>query len=953
MQRLPGQTVDLPFRASGVVPAGDCIEFRALEDGSDVRVTLEAGSRSIFGLDAGVSRYGLHTLAFCSPTRQDYAVTVDALAHPSGATARISSLPLSGTPAHSLEPFRLLAQGFAEQHRTLAECDSGGRFAESAAAFDTAGDPVRATIAWSLAARCSALGLDRDLAGRAFHAADKHLDAMQWTRARVVLLNNHALFIAAEDVGEAQREIEQSFALQGRLHDPRLSAAIENNVCLLQHQFGDLNLAEACFARVLARHEALHTGPSSSGAARNNLALVQLSKGQYRSAATAFQRAAEERLAGDDKQGYVISMGNHALCLYQLGKLESALGELHAAYAFANDHGDHLGRAKIAEYLAGVYIAYGDSDTANAFAAEAETLYRRNNLVASLAPTLRLRARIEADRNNLDAALERISEAWSLATGTRQMQAVANIAGVYANILLDRGDLVEAGNFIHAAYRTLGRKYEAHDRLSLRAAELRWLRLSGRHQEARELASRLLRQASYPGSLRTTVLIEQFLLEFGTSGFDLSGSYKTLLAEIRHSVAMVPDPDLAFRILHIVRPAAEAAISSTLDHCPKTTECAKAALMLALEYFSLEPRIAAQPLAPEPTELRGLLQSLSSLQARDDFSAASRQLVARIKELQAAARMRAVVPQDGDCESCSRIGEGAQLIYLFGDARSWRWQRTAGAWAVRELPPWSKVAQSLHALADAQSRGEALADLSIVVADLQDSDSVDLRVGGDARTSQIPWAALHYRADEDVLDRYAVSVEVGQDRPMPARLPVTGFLASEGTGTAMLGATASEREIVRNWSARFHLILKGDASLPVEPMTLLHIAAHGQRDIGNGTSILWLKDRPLLSYLSSGQPMAETVVINACDSAAAPEFGLTQSTIAAGFLRAGTRAVVATLFPVSDNAALGFTDAFYRNFAPETRNVASAVRAAQIDLRRRRFSPYAWAAYVVVSGRPQ
>ncbi|HSE11073.1 MAG TPA: CHAT domain-containing protein [Rudaea sp.] len=646
-------------------------------------------------------------------------------------------------------------------------------------------------------------------------------------------------------------------------------------------------------------------------------------------------------------------MGNHALCLYQLGELESALGELHAAYAFANDHGDHLGRAKIAEYLAGVYIAYGDSDTANAFAAEAEALYRRNNLVANLAPALRLRARIEADRNNLDAALERISEAWSLATGTHQMQAVANIAGVYANILLDRGDLVEAGNFIHAASRTLGKKYEAHDRLSLRAAELRWLRLSGRRQEARDLASKLLGEASYPGSLRTAVLIERFLLESGTGGFDLHRSYKTLLTEIRHNVAMVPDPDLAFRILHIVRPAAEAAISSTLDQCPKAADCAKAALMLALEYFSLEPRTAAQPLAPEPTELRGLLQSLSSLQARDDFSAAPRQLVARIKELQAAARMRAVVPQDGDCESCAHIAEGAQLVYLFGDARSWRWQRAGETWDVRELPPWPKVARSLRALADPQARGDALADLSIVVADLQNSDSVDLRVGGDARTSQIPWAALHYRPDEDVVDRYAVSVEVGQGRSLPASLPVAGFLASEGTGGAMLGATASEREIVRDWSARFHLTLKGDESLPAEPMTLLHISAHGQRDIGNGTSILWLKDRPLLSYVSSGQPVAETVVINACDSAAASEFGLTQSTIAAGFLRAGTRTVVATLFPVSDNAALAFTEAFYRNYVPTTRNAASAVRAAQIALRRRRFSPYAWAAYVVVSGRPQ
>ena len=373
-----------------------------LENGSDVRVVLDVSSKSITALDAGVSRYGLHELVFCSATPQPFRLTVEDRSGAGGSTVTLSQGHWLDAGTRSAPAFRLLSAALAEQQDVAAQRDSGMRFAQSAAAFDAVDDQQRATIAWSLASRCSALGMDRELAKRSFGFAYDHLKSAGWTCNLVVLLNNFALFLAPEDTRQAQQRIRESFALQRKLRDPRLSAAIENNVCLLDHQFGDLNLAEACFARILSSHEALHSGPASTGAARNNLALVLLSKGQYRVAAAAFRRAAAERIAGEDRQGYVISIGNLALCLYELGEIGSSLSELHAAYAFANDHGDLLGRAKIAEYLAAIYGVFGDSDTANAFAAEAEALYRRDNLVANLAPTLRLRARIESDRHDLD-----------------------------------------------------------------------------------------------------------------------------------------------------------------------------------------------------------------------------------------------------------------------------------------------------------------------------------------------------------------------------------------------------------------------------------------------------------------------------------------------------------------------------------------------------------------------
>jgi tetratricopeptide (TPR) repeat protein len=702
----------------------------------------------------------------------------------------------------------------------------------------------------------------------------------------------------------------------------------------------------------LAKHEALQNDPASTGAARNNWALVQLSKGRYVLAATAFQRAAAERLAGGDKHGYVISTGNLALCLYQNGNFASALKQLHASHELATDNGDDLGRAKIAEYLASVYLGWGDTNTANAFATEAENIYRDKNRVADLAPTLRLRARIEADRGNLDAALTVIQEAWALAIDNQQLQAAANIASAYADILLDRGELVATGKFIRDANDRFGQKYEAHDRLNLSVVELRWLRLSGNHREARNLGARLLARVRYPGLLRTRVLIERYLLALSEneSTTDKHDRFRSLLTEIRRGVAMAPDPELAFRLLEVVRPAAEATIAATLGRCAGSSNCVDDALTYALEYFALEPEFNGRSTRVDTSELQGLLQSLSTMQARGDLSAAPDQLKARIEQLQSVARMQPVLVSQPNCKGCEQVRpDDTNLIYFFGSEGSWRWQRVGQTWDIRELPKWSVLAGKLRLLETIETRRDAVNSLSVLAAGLPNFQSANLSVGGDARVSQIPLSALKLSEDETVIDRYAVSVRIGKRKALPNTTASAGFLGNEGVGDKALPMVDAERRIVRAWSERVGLPLVADDAVGRQPMTLLHISAHGQRDVGGGSSILWLGAHPLLSYLFANQPVADTIVINACESGASPDFGLSQSSIASGFLQSGAQQVVATLFPIGDRAAAQFSEKFYATYEPAKHNLANAVRDAQLALRSSPNAGYAWAGYVVLT----
>jgi len=951
MQRLGGEQANLPFRTSAIQDAGSCVEFRALETGADIQLTLEVEGSQLVGSDGGVSRYGLQSLVHCSASTQPYTLSIKSTDSHGGATALFSTRTWTASPTLTLAPFQTLSVAFVEVNHASTVRGSGKRFAESAAQFDAAGDSEHAAIAWMIATRRAEVALDHPLAETTFRAALEHTRALGWTRDEVVLLNDRALFIAAEDTPLAQQLAGESFAAQRKLGDPLLAAAIENNVCLLSHQFGDLNLAESCFARLLAKDEALGMRSSTVGAVRNNWALVQMSKGQYSRAAAAFRRAAAERLAGADNNGYVISTGNLALCLYQSGSLASALGELHGAYKFARDHDDDIGRAKIAEYLASVYLAWGDSDTAKVFAAEAEDVYRNNKRAADLAPALRLRARIEADRGNPDIALRVVGEAWTLAVDNKLMRAAANIAGTYADILLDRGDLVAAGKFIREANDRFGQRYEAHDRLKLRAAELRWLRLSGNHREASDLATRLLAQAPYPGLLRTTVLIERYLLRLSvTDTAKAVDLYEGLLDEIRRSVALAPDPELAFRLLEIVRPAAEAAISTTLVRCKQSPNCANDTLTLALEYFELEPELRGRPIQAETGELTGLLQSLSALQARDDLSAAPNQLEARIKQLQSAARMQAVIGPKSGCEACEQIRhDDTNVVYFFGSEKGWRWQRNGPTWEINELPKWSVLASNLRSLERMETWREGLSALSPLVTDLPNYQSRELVVSGDTRISQVPMSALRL-GDGAVIDRYAVSIKIGHGRKPPSIMAVAAFLGNEGSGDTVLPMVDAERKIVRNWTERVGISMAGDQT-GSQALTLLHISAHGQRDVGSGSPVLWLGAHPLLSYMIGDQPVADTIVINACESGAVPDFGLSQSSIASGFLHAGARQVVATLFPIGDVAAARFSEKFYASYDPAKHNLANAVQDAQLALRDSRSNGLAWAAYVVLTSR--
>lgn len=95
---------------------------------------------------------------------------------------------------------------------------------------------------------------------------------------------------------------------------------------------------------------------------------------------------------------------------------------------------------------------------------------------------------------------------------------------------------------------------------------------------------------------------------------------------------------------------------------------------------------------------------------------------------------------------------------------------------------------------------------------------------------------------------------------------------------------------------------------------------------------------------------ADLVVLSVCESALGRNVGAEgPANLARAFFYAGTRRVVASLWPVDDRAGAVFMQAFYRALLVERRPVPEALVYAQRELRRqpRWSAPYYWSGYVL------
>jgi CHAT domain-containing protein len=141
---------------------------------------------------------------------------------------------------------------------------------------------------------------------------------------------------------------------------------------------------------------------------------------------------------------------------------------------------------------------------------------------------------------------------------------------------------------------------------------------------------------------------------------------------------------------------------------------------------------------------------------------------------------------------------------------------------------------------------------------------------------------------------------------------------------------------------------------------ILHVASHALADdlhpelSGLILSLVNERGEPQDGFLRAYELFnlklpAELVVLSACQTGLGKEIkgeglvGLTQ-----GFMYAGARRVVVSLWPLDDRATARLMRRFYLHLlGPEKLSPAAALRAAQAEMWRDGWQPYHWAAFTL------
>ncbi len=220
----------------------------------------------------------------------------------------------------------------------------------------------------------------------------------------------------------------------------------------------------------------------------------------------------------------------------------------------------------------------------------------------------------------------------------------------------------------------------------------------------------------------------------------------------------------------------------------------------------------------------------------------------------------------------------------------------------------------------------------------------------------VPFAAL-YDGEQYLLDRAELSLAPSAAVYALCRKrtrPEAGSLVAFGVPIENIPQAIQEVEQISQIAQAPHKFVGEAATLQnffaVAPQAeVLHIATHGafrpDNPMFSGLRMAdgWLAARDLYN-LRLG---AELVVLSACETGLAKQTsGDELLGLARGFLYAGAPCLIASLWPVRDDATAKFMTTFYTNLRAGM-SVATAMREAQLALRQQYNNPYFWSAFTV------
>lgn len=229
----------------------------------------------------------------------------------------------------------------------------------------------------------------------------------------------------------------------------------------------------------------------------------------------------------------------------------------------------------------------------------------------------------------------------------------------------------------------------------------------------------------------------------------------------------------------------------------------------------------------------------------------------------------------------------------------------------------------------------------------------------DGMFGQIPFSALKDSNGQYLVDRYRLSSVVNpQDLINARRSSVklkTGRCAIFANASEKLPSIEIEANQIRKLFKDSKLYINEQASCGNLSRELrknngfLHIAAHASRSSENPLfSRILLNDGPFFPFdLFESGVNAELVTLSGCQTAAPGLYYGNSFSLAKAFYHAGSRYVLASLWPVSDRLSMMFMTEFYKRLAASKRVCQTYIDTVG-EVKKITENPAFWSAFILI-----
>jgi CHAT domain-containing protein/predicted negative regulator of RcsB-dependent stress response len=784
-----------------------------------------------------------------------------------------------------------------------------------------------------------------------------------------------------DSLGEKQKALgyyNQSMTITRQVGDRRGEEVALNNIGKVYDDLGEKQKALDYYNQALTIMRQVDDR-ANEAVTLGNIGRVYNSLGEKQKAMDYYNQALPIHRQVGDRSGEAVTLSNTGNTYSDLGERQKALGYYNQALTIMREVGDRNGEATALSNIGAVYDSVGKKQKALSYYNQALTIMRQVGDSGHEAAILSHTSRVYGELGDMDKARADIEKAIAIVELLRtkvvrqelRSSYYASVQGIYTyyiDLLMHLHKRNSLGGFDSTALQASerGRARSLLELLVESHADIRQGVEANLLEQERSIQNQLNAKAELQTRLLSGKHTEEQAAAARKEVDDLTERYQEIETQIRekssrYAALTQPQPLSLAEIQKLLTPdtllleyslgAEQSYLWAITQESYKSFELPKAAEIETVArkfYQSLKSPSLSGKGRRTKTRALPVYTADSARQAEALARKLSAMLLSPVASM--LGNKRLVIVPDGALQY-------VPFSALSNPTRTAKWEPLILRHEIVNLPSASALAIQRRELYDRKLAPE----IAVVIADPVFSTYDNrLKLTQEALAAQEDGAALKQGKSESEEPLYRLAMaramreaELRTTRGELPRLPGTRIEAEEIVSLA----GADQSKLIVDFAAN-----RATATSPVlAHYRYVHFATHGLLDSQSpelSALVLSLIDEQGVrqdGYLRAHEIFnlnlpAELVVLSACETGLGKEIrgeglvGLTR-----GFMYAGARRVVVSLWSVNDRSTAELMKSFYRRMLKDGKRPAEALRDAQIEMLKQEKwrSPYYWAPFIL------